>query len=83
MPITLPCRFASSQYGRSKPTHCITEAVMAINIIGHFTPLWYGIRSVTIRTASVAANSAAIPMVVKVAVQARHLLQRLVNAWGN
>lgn len=42
MPITLPFRFASSKYGGINPTTWMTEAEIAMSIIGHCTPLLYG-----------------------------------------
>jgi hypothetical protein len=42
IPTTRPFRFASSKYGGIRPAIWMTVADIAINIIGHWTPLSYG-----------------------------------------
>ena len=52
----------------------ITDAEMAMSIMGHSTPLLYGPRKVRMRMSSMIPKLAARATVARVAVHTRHLL---------
>jgi hypothetical protein len=72
--MTRPFLFASSKYGGMRPMTWMTDAEMAMSIMGHSTPLLYGPRRVRMRISSMIPKLAARAIVARVAVQTRHLL---------